>query len=208
MSRAARTNAWQRVLEQTAKPSKQAGFCAAPQTPRLSASRTASHQLHSCLFYSEAFHALRPSLTKQKPHQKALQTSSSLKPPAINRLLIGDCNRIQFISESDGLTFIITRGSACRELWAIHSLVEINSFTALGIVSSRRAHGRAAAPRRRCCDTAMLGESSTERAKTGPLWHVGERWSRGAAASTAPGAAATEPDRTSLQSEMQPQQAV
>lgn len=198
MSRAACINARQRVLEQTAKPSKQAGFCAAPQAPRLSATRTAPHQQHSCLFYSKASHALGPSLTKRKPHQKALQTSSSLKTPAINRLLIGGCNRIQFISESDGLTFIITRGSACRELWAIHSLVEINSFTALGIVSSHRAHGWAAALCRRCCDTAMLGRAAQKGQRQD---HCG-MWVRDGAEVPLPA------PQTSLQYEMQPQRAV
>lgn len=65
----------------------------------------------------------------QKSHQKALATCRSSQAPAINRPLIGGCNRIQFISRSDGLTFIITRGSACHELWAIHSLVEINCIS-------------------------------------------------------------------------------
>lgn len=82
------------------------------------------------LFIS-VFHVLIPSLFKQKAKilPKPLPTSRSLQTPAINRPLIGGCNRIQFISRSDGLTFIITRGSTCHELWAIHSLVEINCIT-------------------------------------------------------------------------------
>lgn len=76
-------------------------------------------------------HGTRPhqQRNKEKSHPKILQTSWSLQNPAINRPLIGHCNGIQFISTSDGLTFIITRGSTCHELWAIHSLVEINCIT-------------------------------------------------------------------------------
>lgn len=104
-----------------------------------SATGTGSCQQHRCLLYIKVFHVLIPSLSEQKakiPPKKPLQTSWSLQTPAINRPLIGGCNRIQFISRSDGLTFIITRGSACRELWAIHSLVEINCITSAQYLSS------------------------------------------------------------------------
>ena len=83
-----------------------------------------------------------PQLAKQKAKipPKSLQTSRSLQTPAINRPLIGGCNRIQFISRSDGLTFIITRGSTCHELWAIHSLVEINCITSAQYCVLRTRH--------------------------------------------------------------------
>lgn len=87
--------------------------CHVPEEPALAPHGTRPHQQRN----------------KEKSHPKILQTSSSLQNPAINRPLIGHCNGIQFISTSDGLTFIITRGSTCHELWAIHSLVEINCIT-------------------------------------------------------------------------------
>lgn len=88
------------------------------------------HQSISCP------HPLTGRAKSKNPTKKPLQTSWSLQTPAINRPLIGGCNRIQFISRSDGLTFIITRGSTCRELWAIHSLVEINCITSAQYLSS------------------------------------------------------------------------
>lgn len=98
------------------------------------------YQQHRCLFYIRFFRVLIPTLAKQKSHQNPLQTSRSLQTPAINRPLIGGCNRIQFISRSDGLTFIITRGSTCHELWAIHSLVEINCITSAPYCVLRTRH--------------------------------------------------------------------
>lgn len=101
------------------------------QDPASLCSRTGLYQQRKCLLHIRVFHVLIPSPAKLKAKipPKPPPNFQEFASPAINRPLIGGCNRIQFISRSDGLTFIITRGSACHELWAIHSLVEINCVT-------------------------------------------------------------------------------